>query len=458
MSSKNAAAARAVERLFRDFPDIQSIDIIIADINGVQRGKRVRRSALEKVMNAGICLPASLFGLDITGTTVESTGLGFDIGDKDYLCMPLVERLAPCPWQQPVNAQVLAVMHSDDGGGFDADPRQVLSSVVARLRRMKLTPMVAVELEFYLIDRKRTTAGRPQPPISPATGEREASTQVYGIKEIDDYAQFIEMVSAAAEAQGLPADTAVSEYAPGQYEVNLHHRADPIAACDDAFLLKRLIKAVANRCGMEATFMAKPYAELAGSGMHVHVSLLDARGRNVFADDRPLRNPMLRHAVGGLKALMTDSTAIFAPFANSYRRFCVDAFVPMAPAWGLNNRTLALRIPAGPKSATRIEHRVAGADANPYLVMASLLAGIHHGIANKIDPGPATEGNAYEQHEPAIPRYWSEALRRFDRNKVLRQYLGARFCDIYSACRWHECETFNSAITPMEYDWYLRTV
>jgi glutamine synthetase len=155
---------------------------------------------------------------------------------------------------------------------------------------------------------------------------------------------------------------------------------------------------------------------------------------------------------------MLDGTAIFAPTANSYRRYRVGAFVPMAPTWGMNNRTLAMRIPAGPRTATRIEHRVAGADANPYLVTAAVLAGAHYGIVERLDPGAHTDGNAYEQHAPTLPRYWSESLRRFEKSKVLRPYLGSRFCDIYAACRWHECESFNAAVTAREYDWYLRTV
>ncbi|MGQ0656576.1 MAG: glutamine synthetase family protein [Chromatiales bacterium] len=445
-------------RFLTAHPAVQCIDLLIADINGCQRGKRVRRDALAKVWRDGICLPGSLYGLDITGTTVEASGLGFAIGDADYVCRPVLNRLTTCPWHDPPTAQVLLAMRERDGTGFFADPRAVLTEVAERFRALRLRPVVAVELEFYLVDRRRTRSGKPQPPLSPVTGEREASTQVYGMKEIDDYATFLEDVRRAAEAQGLPADTAVSEYAPGQYEVNLRHRADPVAACDDAFLLKRLLKGVANRHGMEATFMAKPYEELAGSGLHIHLSLANAQGRNAFAAERLLQQRLLRHAVGGLKATMIDATAIFAPTANSYRRYRAGAFVPMAPTWGVNNRTLALRIPAGQRATTRIEHRVSGADANPYTVMAAVLAGAHYGIVNRLDPGVPTEGNAYTQHPPTLPRYWSEALRTFEKSKVMRHYLGERFCRVYSACRWHECEAFNAAVTPREYDWYLRSV
>ncbi len=426
------------QRFLAAYPAVGSIDLIIADVNGCQRGKRVSRTALPSVFRDGICLPGSLYGMDVTGKTVEASGLGFDIGDTDFICRPIPGRLVPSPWRRPLSGQALLAMQQDNGTAFFADPRAALIAVTERFRLLRRRPVVAVELEFYLIDRKRTGAGKLRPPLSPITCEREASTQVYGMTEIDDYAEFMEGVRQAAEVQGLPADTAVSEYAPGQYEVNLHHRADPIAACDDAFLLKRLIKGVATAHGMLATFMAKPCEERAGSGLHLHLSLIDARGRNVFAAERTSGSRLLRNAIGGLKATMADAMAIFAPTANSYRRFRAGAFVPMAPTWGSNNRTLALRIPAGPRAATGIEHRVAGADANPYTAMAAVLAGAHHGIVNKIDPGEPTEGNAYAKHPPTLSRYWNEALRRFERSRVMREYLGDRFCRVYSACRTHE--------------------
>ena len=447
-----------VREFLERYPDISSIDVLIADINGCQRGKRIRRDALPKIYEHGVCLPGSLYGMDITGATVEASGLGFDDGDADRLCWPLAGRLHPAPWQTPATGQVLMYMQEADGRPFFADPRHVLATVVELFRALGLTPVVAVELEFYLIDRKRDRDRRPQPPVSPITGERESSTQVYGVKEVDDYDRFFEDVARCCEAQGLPADTAVSEYAPGQYEVNLHHRPDALAACDDAFLLKRLIKGVARHHGMEATFMAKPYEDRAGSGLHLHASLIDGNGANIFAAESPLGSDALRQAAGGLIATMTEGAAIFAPTANSYRRYRVNNYVPMAAAWGANNRTLALRIPAGPPDSRRIEHRIAGADANPYTVAAAVLAGVHHGIASRLDPGPATEGNAYTQIQPVVPRYWNEALTLFDRAAILPTYLGADFCRVYSACRWHECETFNATVTPLEYEWYLRNV
>ena len=405
-----------------------------------------------------MCLPGSVFGLDTCGQTVEETGLGFDKGDADNLCYPIPGTLSQTGWRTGAQAQLFMTMLDDDGSPFFADPRVVLSGILERFREMRLTPVVALELEFYLLDRERDETGRPQPPRSPTTGQRESSTQVYGMAELDDYTDFMDEVTRIADIQQVPADTAVSEYAPGQYEVNLAHIPDALRASDHAVLLKRIVKRAANSFGMEATFMAKPYAEQAGSGMHVHVSLLDEEGRNVFVGEGPTGSDMMRRAVGGICEAMEESMALFAPNANSYRRFQPDSFVPLAPTWGVNNRTVAVRIPAGDIGATRNEHRVAGADANPDLVVAAVLAGVHHGIVNKLDPGEPLVGNALEQTDRELPSGWLHAVEAFEEGKIVREYLGERFMEVYSACRRFERESFASHVTSLEYEWYLRAV
>lgn len=448
-----------LEAFLRDYPEVRSIDLLIPDVNGVLRGKRVDRSALPKAYKDGIQLPGSLFGADITGDTVEETGLGFKIGDSDQVCFPIPGTLEFTPWHTRPMGQLMMSMYTLDGAPYFADPRHVLDRVLERFKAdLGLTPVVAVEMEFYLIDKLRGPRGAPQPPISPVTGEREHKTQVYGISELDDYTAFLEDVAAACDEQGIPADTAVAEYAPGQYEVNLHHETDALSAAANAILLKRVIKNIALRHGMEATFMAKPYDEMAGSGTHVHVSLIDSDGNNVLADGTPSGGPLLRHAVAGMMATMVESMGIFAPNANSYRRFRVDSFVPLCPAWGVNNRTTALRIPAGPEHARRIEHRVAGADVNPYLLVATVLAGIHHGISGKMDPGPPTEGNAYKMHDPCLPNTWLAALQALEEASIIPEYIGADFLEVYLANKYAEREKFNYHVSPLEHEWYLLTV
>lgn len=437
--------------------DCEQVDLLLPDMNGLLRGKRITRDALEKVYRDGVCLPMSLIATDITGNTVEETGLGYDIGDEDRLCRPVPGSLRPVPWQQRPSAQLLLQMEDGQGGLFAANPREVLRRVLDGFRELGLTPVVAVELEFYLLDATLDAQGRPQVARNPASGERNRSTQVYYIQDLDDYRGFTDEVSAACQAQGIPADTAVAEYAPGQFEINLKHRADALQACDDALMLKRVIKAVAARRGLMASFMAKPFADQAGSGAHIHVSLLDRDGRNIFACTPEAPADTLRHAIAGLQKASRDCMLMFAPHANSYRRFVLNAFVPLNDAWGFNNRTVAMRVPHSDPANLRIEHRIAGADANPYLVTAAVLAGILQGLRDKGDPGPPTVGNAYEQGEHR-ELFWRDTLRDFLASDFVASHFGEQFRHIYGQQKLKELRSFYREVTTLEVDWYLRQV
>ncbi len=442
----------------KDHPEVLYVDLLIADMNGVVRGKRIERTSLHKVYEKGINLPASLFALDINGSTVESTGLGLDIGDADRICYPIPNTLSNEPWQKRPTAQLLMTMHELDGRPFFADPREVLRQVVERFDEMGLTICAAFELEFYLIDQENVN-GRPQPPRSPISGKRPQSTQVYLIDDLDEYVDCLQDILEGAKEQGIPADAIVKESAPAQFEVNLHHVADPIKACDYAVLLKRLVKNIAYDHEMDTTFMAKPYPGQAGNGLHVHISLLDkATGRNIFSSDNPLDSPALRHAIGGVLESMPAAMAFLCPNVNSYRRFGAQFCVPNAPSWGLDNRTVALRVPTDSPDALRLEHRVAGADANPYLVMAALLAGVHHGLSNRIEPPAPIEGNAYEQVEPSLPNNLRDALRELDDSEIMARYISPDYIDIFVACKESELEEFEHSISDLEYNWYLHTV
>lgn len=438
-------------------PDVQFVDLLIADMNGVVRGKRIERSSLAKVYEKGINLPASLFALDINGSTVESTGLGLDIGDADRVCLPIPGTLSYEPWQKRPTAQLLMTMHELDGTPFFADPREVLRQVITRFDELGLTVCAAFELEFYLIDQENVN-GRPQPPRSPISGKRPHSTQVYLIDDLDEYADCLQDILEGAKVQDLPADAIVKESAPAQFEVNLHHVADPLKACDHAVLLKRLIKNIAYDHEMDTTFMAKPYPGQAGNGLHVHISLLDRDGNNIFASEDPQQNAALRHAIGGVLETLPASMAFLCPNVNSYRRFGAQFYVPNAPSWGLDNRTVALRVPTGSPDAVRLEHRLAGADANPYLLMAAVLAGVHHGLTNEVEPGEPIEGNSYEQLEPSLPNNLRDALRALDDSEILARYISPDYIDIFVACKESELAEFEHSISDLEYNWYLHTV
>jgi glutamine synthetase len=438
-------------------PEVQFVDLLIADMNGVVRGKRIDRASLHKVYQRGINLPASLFALDINGSTVESTGLGLDIGDSDRVCYPIPNTLCNEPWQKRPTAQLLMTMHEMEGRAFFADPRAVLQQVIDKFDLLGLTICAAFELEFYLIDQANVN-GRPQPPMSPLSGKRPQSTQVYMIDDLDEYAECLQDILEGAQEQGIPADAVVKESAPAQFEINLHHVADPLKACDYALLLKRLVKNIAYDHEMDTTFMAKPYPNQAGNGLHVHISILDKDGNNIFKSDDPVTNDALRHAIGGIIETMPASMAFLCPNVNSYRRFGEKFFVPTSPTWGIDNRTVALRVPNDSPEAVRIEHRVAGADANPYLVMASVLAGIHHGLTNQIEPGTPLEGNAYEQTEASLPNNLRDALRELDDNEVMGRYIDPKYIDVFVACKESELAEFEYSISDLEYNWYLHTV
>lgn len=439
-------------------PEVQYVDLLISDMNGIVRGKRIDPAALSKVYEKGIALPASIFALNIQGTTVEETGLGLEIGEADRICMPVTDTLSMEPWQKRPTAQLLMTMFElDRETPFFADPRVVLQRVLERFSDLGLQPVTAFELEFYLIDQENIS-GRPQPPKSPISGKRPASVQVYSIDDLDEYADFLADVLDSAHEQNIPADALVAESAPGQFEVNLHHVDDPMKSCDHAILLKRVIKSVAYDHEMDTTFMAKPYAGQSGSGMHLHISLLDKNGQNIFAGDPEQPNDQLRWAIGGLMEIMNSSMALLCPNINSYRRFSPEFYVPSAATWGVDNRTTALRIPGGDPEALRIEHRVAGADANPYLLMAAILAGVHYGITNQIEPPPMIEGNAHEQQEPNLVNNLRDALRSLEESPVLKDYLGEDFLKIFVACKEHEINEFEHTISDLEYLWYLHTV
>lgn len=435
----------------------EQIDLILPDMNGLLRGKRVTRDALDKVYQNGVCLPMSLIGTDVTGNTVEETGLGYDIGDEDRICRPIPGTLRPIPWQAKPMAQCLIQMEDGQGGLFAANPREVLKRVVDRYQAKGLTPVVAVELEFYLLDAELTADGRPQTSINPATGRRNTTTQVYSMEDLNDYQGFTDAISDACRKQRIPADTAVAEYAPGQFEINLKHRNDAVAACDDAILLKRAIKAVAGKQGLLASFMAKPFVDQAGSGTHIHVSVLDRDGNNIFACTPDAPATTLKHAVAGLQRTSRDCMVMFAPHANSYRRFVLNAFVPLNDCWGFNNRTVAMRIPHSDPDNIRIEHRIAGADANPYLVTAAVLAGMLEGLENGGDPGPAIVGNAYEQ-TAMRELFWRDTLRDFMDSAFIGNTFGSHFQHIFGQQKLKELRSFEREVTTLEIDWYLRLV
>jgi glutamine synthetase len=431
-------------------PDMEIFEIVLPDVCGGLRGKWLTRDKIHKAMAGELKLPLSSLAFDIWGRDAEE--LVFETGDNDGFCQPDVRTLAIVPWAERPTAQVVISMMEVNGEPCAYDTRHILGSLMGRFKALGLTPVVASEMEFHLFHDKLDDKGQPVHTQTDCVGGRLAGGQTYGLEMMESMSGLMHDIRDVCLAQGLPIDTLIKESGPSQYEINLYHNPDALVAADQAMMLQRAIKAVSRKHGLRATFMAKPFGHLAGNGMHVHCSLLDEQGNNAFDDGTGEGTPLLRNAVAGCLDGMAESMLLFAPNLNSYRRFQHGTYAPLAPCWGYENRTVSVRIPADSPQATRIEHRVAGADANPYLVIAAILSGMLHGIENNLSAPPPLVGNAYELLEPSLPRYWPDALAQFENSKFIGDNLGPAFQRVYSVLKRQEMADFDSQVTPLEYD------
>ncbi len=441
------------EAFLARYPDLQAIDIILTDSHGIGRGKTLRRHELAGLYASGRGMPASLFGQDVAGDDVEGTGLVLTDGGGDMRCWPVPGTLGRLPCAD--RGQVLVSMYDADGVPFGVEPRHALARQVGQAGAAGLRPMGALELEFYLIDRTRDAAGHYRPAAYALTGRRPGATHTMSVDELDEMSPVFDAIYAGAEELGVPLETVISEYAVGQYEFTLRYR-DLMRAADDVVIAKRLIRATARRFGMEACFMAKPFGAQAGSGMHLHLSLAGPDGENLFADTAAGDlSPLMLQAIAGIRATIPDTLLVLAPFLNSWRRFAVPAYSPACDSWGVENRTVALRVPSGAPHTRHFEHRVAGVDANPYLVAAVSLAGALDGIAHGRDPGPPASGNGYAAEGGAgLPRTWLEAIDRFEAAPFARQALGARLHAGFVAMKRAEWLRFARAVSEAEWELY----
>lgn len=442
--------AEQLQAFLDSHPDIEIFEVMLPDIGGGLRGKWVTRDKIEKVIAGGLKLPLSALAFDIWGRDVEAWV--FDSGDGDGLCEADIRTLVPVPWAQRPTGQVMMSLRELDGSPCAFDPRFLLQGLQERFSALGLTPVLASEMEFHLLHQDSDALGRPLHTQTDRVGGALASGQTYCIDTMSGMAELMHGVRDACAAQQLPIDTLIKESAPSQYEINLYHSPDALQAADQAVMLKRAIRGVAKQQDLRATFMAKPFGDLAGNGMHIHCSLLDDSGANAFDDGTGQGTELLRHAIAGCLATMADSMLLFAPNLNSYRRFQRGTHAPLAPSWGYENRTVAVRVPADSPVATRIEHRVAGADAHPHLVIAAILGGMLYGIENKLEAPEPLEGNAYDQLPPSLPRYWPDALANFSGSEFIGQYLGSEFQRVYTLLKQQEMDEFDRQVTPLEYD------
>ena len=439
----------------RKNPQVRTIRVAAADLNGQARGKRVPSRFADKVVEDGTRFPMSVLNLDIWGEDIDGSPLVLESGDRDGVLKPTERGFMPMPWLDAPTALLPIWMFHEDGRPFGGDPRHALHAVLQRYKARGLTPVCAVELEFFLID----DSGRKlQVPPSPRSGKRRVAGEILSLRALDQFDTFFTDLYDACEEMDVPADTAISEAGLGQFEINLMHCDDALRAADDAWLFKMLVKGMARKHGFAASFMAKPYEDYAGSGLHIHFSVLDEDGNNVFDDGGEKGTDTLRHAVAGCLKAMPGSALVFAPHANSFDRMVPDSHAPTGISWAYENRTSAIRIPSGNPAARRIEHRVSGGDVNPYLMMAAVLGAAINGIEDAQEPPAPITGNAYAADLPQIPGDWKTARDVFENDPELARIFPAELIRNFVLTKRQEMHYMQELTATEQVSIYLDTV
>ena len=443
-----------MEDWLRAHPEIKTIRAAVADLNGQARGKRLPARFVEKALEDGVRMPLSVLNVDIWGDDIEDSPLVFETGDRDGVARPTERGFVPMPWLSNPSALLPLWMFTESGAPFPGDPRHALDAVLKRYAEKGWTPIAATEMEFFLIDDAGETL---QPPPSPRSGRRRLGGEILSIRALDAFDQFFTELYDACEAMDIPAEAAISEAGMGQYEINLSH-GPALQTADNAHLFKLLIRGLARKHDFAASFMAKPYAEHSGNGLHMHFSVLDADGKNIFDDGTAAGSDLLRSAIAGCLAAMPDSVLIFAPHGNSYDRLVPEAHAPTGIAWAYENRTAAIRVPAGAPAARRIEHRVAGGDINPYTFIAAVLGAALIGMEDGMSPPDPITGNAYERDLPQIPSTWEAAIEAFEKSEILPRIFHPELLRNYAMTKRQEKQYYDELTEAERIDLYLDTV
>ena len=439
----------------RQNPNVRTIRVAAADLNGQPRGKRIPTRFADKITRDGTRFPFSVLNLDIWGEDIENSPLVFESGDADGVLKPTERGFMPMPWLEAPTALLPIWMFHEDGRPYEGDPRHALASVLKRFHDKGMRPVCATELEFYLID---DSGAQLRVPPSPRSGKRRQGAETLALRALDAFDRFFTDLYDACEAMDIDADTAISEAGPGQFEINLLHSDDVLKVADDTWLFKMLVKGLARRHGFAASFMAKPYDDWPGNGMHMHFSVIDNDGDNLFDDGTPQGSDLMRKAVAGCLQAMPGSTLLLAPHANSYDRIVPEAHAPNGICWAYENRTSALRIPSGARKARRIEHRVAGGDINPFLMMAGVLGAALIGIEDGLAPPPPITGNAYELDLPQLPTTWQDAIDAFERSPEIRRIFAPELIDNLVRTKRQELHYMDELSHQEQLDLYLDTV
>ncbi|EAQ01882.1 glutamine synthetase family protein [Pseudooceanicola batsensis HTCC2597] len=433
---------------------VRTFRVAAADLNGQMRGKRLPRSAFDKLAEGSVRMPLSVQNVDIWGADIKDSPLVFDSGDADGVLLPTDRGPVPMPWLDTPSALVPMEMYDDRGTPFPGDPRHALKSVLERYAMHGWTVRAGIEMEFYLVD---DSGAALLPPENPQSGRPLQANAILSLRQLDAFDAFLSAVYEACDDMEIPAQSTISEAGLGQFEIDLDHR-EALRAADDAWLFKALIKGMARKHGMAGTFMAKPLENEAGSGMHVHFSILDRQGRNIFDDGGPEGTILLHHAVAGCLEGLAPSTLVFAPHGPSYDRFVPGAHAPTGAAWAYENRTAALRIPGGSNAARRIEHRVAGGDNNPYLALAAILGAALIGLEDGLVPPPPISGNAYDMDLPQMHGDWLTAIEAFERDPLIERIFPGQLIRNFALTKRQEMARISEVPPEQHWHTYLETV
>ena len=441
-----------LQRWFKD-NHITEVEAIIPDLSGVARGKIL--PAQKYFQERGMRLPESIFLQTVTGDYPADDSM-ISQAEIDILLRPDLDTICLVPWANEPTAQIIHDAYYHDGRLVDISPRQVLRRVLKLYDERGWKPVVAPELEFYLVKQNHDADYPLEPPVG-RSGRPETGRQSYSIDAVNEFEPLFEDVYNWCEAQHLGIDTLIHEAGLAQMEINLLH-GDPMSLADQAFRFKRTMREAALKHGMYATFMAKPMAGQPGSAMHIHQSVVDKKtNKNIFSDKDGNPSRLFFAHIAGLQKYLPDAIALLCPNVNSYRRFTRSDSAPINVEWGYDNRTTGLRVPIASAQARRVENRVAGADANPYLALAASLICGYLGMQEQLEPTTPWEGSAY-RGEFSFPRTLGEALQGLTANDALSQALGERFVAVYNAVKDTECEAFSTVISSWEREYLLLNV
>ena len=421
--------------------EIEDVEVFVPDMAGSARGKVV---PADKFGSGEMKIPEGIFAQTISGDYVEDEQ---NVEDRDMLLTPDPTTLRPVPWVAEPTASVFFDCYRSDGSPVDTSPRGVLRQVLGKFEARGWVPVVAPEVEFYLLNAHSDPNAEAEPPQG-RLGRTEGARQPFSIDTMNDFEPFITDVYKYCEVQGIRIDTLSQEMGPAQFEINFLH-GNPIELADQVFLFKRTVREAAIEHEMHATFLAKPMSMEAGSAMHIHQSIVDKKGENIFSTEKGEPSELFYGYMGGLQEYMPQAMLLFAPYVNSYRRFLNPSSSPVNLAWAMDNRTVGLRVPDSGPDSRRIENRLAGSDVNPYLAIAGTLACGYLGMVEGLKPTDATEGSAYGS-DFTLHRHIFAAIDAMRSSDAMRSMLGDNFVNLFCALKDEEFREFQEIITPWE--------